>query len=130
MKKKLLITGGVLLVLLAAMFFGMTNGLAEGARVPINGIDLSDLPDGSYTGVYEFKRWSNTLVVTVEGHKITAIAIEKDMPGAQVTDCAGELFRRVIAQQDTKIDAVASATVSSKAYLRAIENALEQEISP
>jgi len=129
MKKKLLIAGGILLALLAAAIVGITNGLAEGARIPIGGIDLSDIPDGSYTGVYEFKRWSNTLVVTVEGHRIAAITGEKDMSFAQ-EDWFDEIVRRVIAKQDTKVDAVAGATVSSKAYLKAIENALEQEVSP
>lgn len=123
--KILLMIAGAMLVLLAGMFFAVTNGLAEGARVPINGIDLSNTPDGSYTGVYEFKRWSNTVVVHVKDHRITAIDIEKDMGGAEITDCDGEIIRRVIEKQNTDVDAVAGATVSSKAYLKAIEDALE-----
>ena len=129
MKKKLLIAGGIIIVILAAMVIGITNGLAEGARVPINGIDLSNIPDGSYAGVYAFKRWSNMLTVTVEGNRITAVVIEDDMSFAQA-DWFDEIVSRVIAKQDTKIDAVAGATVSSKAYLKAIEDALEQEVSP
>ena len=124
MKKILLIVAGILIVILAGMFIAITDGLSEGAKVTINGIDLSDIPDGSYTGAYEFKRWSNTVVVHVKDHKITAIEIENDVAGAGVTDCAGEMFRRVIAAQDTKVDAVSGATVTSKAYLKAIEDAL------
>jgi len=123
MKKKLLIIGGVIVALIAGAALFLTNGLSEMARLPIEGIDLSHTADGSYTGVYEFKRWSNTLVVQVEGHQITGISIEKDFlvqPG--VSD---DIFRRVIERQDTKVDAVAGATVSSKAYLKAIENALD-----
>jgi uncharacterized protein with FMN-binding domain len=35
-----------------------------------------------------------------------------------------ELFQRVIAQQTTQVDAVSGSTVTSRAYLKAIENAL------
>ncbi|MBV1758052.1 MAG: FMN-binding protein [Dethiosulfatibacter sp.] len=36
------------------------------------------------------------------------------------------LFEKVISTQDTKVDTVSGATVTSKAYLKAIENALVQ----
>jgi uncharacterized protein with FMN-binding domain len=124
MKKKLLIACGILLVILIGLFLGITNGLSAGAKVPIGGVDLSEFPDGSYTGVYEFKRWSNSVVVHVKDHQITAIEIEKNVPGADITNYADEMFRRVIAAQDTKVDAVSGATVTSKAYLKAIEDAL------
>ena len=80
---------------------------------------------GSYTGVYGFKRWANAVVVHVKDHAITEIDIQKDMAGAGITNAAGDIIRRVIEAQDTKIDTVSGATVTSKAYLKAIENALE-----
>ena len=123
MKKKLLIAGGILLALFAILVIAITNGLSASMAVAIDGVDLSGVPDGSYTGVYEFKRWSNTLTVHVEGNAITAIDIEDDMFAAR-EEWSDELFRRVIAGQDTKVDAIAGATVSSKAYLKAIEDAL------
>ncbi|MCL1819764.1 MAG: FMN-binding protein [Oscillospiraceae bacterium] len=124
MKKKLLIAGGIVLVILIGMFLTVTNGLSEGAKVTLNGIDLTTVPDGSYTGTYDFKRWSNKVVVHVKDNQITAIDIVDDIPGATVTDCSGEMFRRVIAAQDTRVDAVSGATVTSKAYLKAIEDAV------
>ncbi len=48
----------------------------------------------------------------------------KDVVAAGITDCSGEVFRRVLESQDTQIDAVTGATVTSKAYLKAIEAAL------
>ena len=126
MKKKLLIAGGILLALLAGFALFITNGLSAGMKVQIDGIDLSGIPDGSYSGTYEFKRWSNTLTVRVKNQQIIAIDIVEDMPAAQA-EWSGETFRRVIDKQDTKVDAIAGATVSSKAYLKAIENALSQE---
>lgn len=125
MKKKLLITFGIVVVILAAGFLFITDGLSEGAKVSLNGIDLSDKSDGSYTGTYEFKRWTNTLVVQVKDHKITHIEFDKDVAAAGMADCSNEMFRRVIEAQDTNVDAVSGATVTSKAYLKAIEDALK-----
>jgi uncharacterized protein with FMN-binding domain len=115
MKKKLLIALGIVAVVLVAGFLFITDGLSEGAEVTLNGINLSDNPDGSYTGTYDFKRWTNTVVVQVKGHKITAIDFESDVAAAGITGCADEMFRRVIEAQDTKVDAVSGATVTSKA---------------
>jgi uncharacterized protein with FMN-binding domain len=126
MKKKLLIVGGVVFAVLLVMFFRVTDGLSDGAGLALHGIDLSNVPDGSYTGAYEFKRWSNTLVVHVRGHRITGIDVSQDVLGASITNCADETFSRVIDAQDTKVDAVTGATVTSKAYLKAIENAFRQ----
>ena len=125
MKKKLLIVFGIVGIILLGGFLAVTNGLSEGARVTLDGIDLSNKPDGSYTGTYEFKRWTNTVVVRVKGHSIVAIDFENNVTAAGITNCADEIFRRVMEAQDTKVDAVSGATVTSKAYLKAIENALK-----
>ena len=124
MKKKLLIAGVIVVVILIAAFLKITDGLSEGAKLTLNGVNLTNIADGSYTGAYKFKRWSNSVVVQVKGNRIVSIGIEKDIPGAEVTNCADEIFRRVVEAQDTKVDAVSGATVTSKAYLKAIENAL------
>jgi uncharacterized protein with FMN-binding domain len=125
MKKKLFIIGGSVLAVLIVMVFIVTNGLYEGAKVALNGINLTNVADGSYTGIYEFKRWSNTVSVEVKDGKITAINIVKDVFAAGITNCSDETFRRVIESQDTQVDAVSGATVTSKAYLKAIEDALK-----
>jgi len=114
-------------IILVVMFVGITDGLNEGKEVALDGIDLATVPDGSYTGTYDFKRWSNTLTVHVEDHKIAAIEVNEDVSAAAMTDCADEVIMRVIKAQSTDIDAVSGATVTSKAYLKAIENALGDE---
>jgi len=127
MKKKLLIIIGAVIIVLAGLFIAVTNGLSEGKKVSINGVDLSKIPDGSYTGTYDFKRWSNTVVVHIKNNRITAIDTEKDVAGSEITNASGEVFRRVIEAQNTTVDAVSGATVTSKAYLKAIEDALHIE---
>lgn len=126
MKRKILIVLGAAVIILAAGFISITNGLTEGAAVALYGIDLSSVSDGDYVGTYNFKRWTNTLSVHVKDHKITSIEIKKDVAASGITDCADETFRRVIEAQDTQVDAVSGATVTSKAYLKAIENALNE----
>jgi len=130
MKKSKRLFLGILafvVIILVVMFVGITDGLNEGKEVALDGIDLATVPDGSYTGTYDFKRWSNTLTVHVEDHKIAAIEVNEDVSAAAMTDCADEVIMRVIKAQSTDIDAVSGATVTSKAYLKAIENALGDE---
>ena len=124
MKKVFLIIGGVVFVILLVLFLFVTNGLSEGKNIVLNGINLTNTPDGMYVGTYDFKRWTNTVHVHVKDNEIISIVIIDDVPGAEITDCSGEILRRVLDVQNTQVDAVAGATVTSKAYLKAIEDAL------
>jgi len=125
MKKKLLIAGGIFFAIILVMFILVTNGLSEGANVQIHGIDLTNIADGDYTGEYNFKRWSETVIVSVRNGEIVKIqADEKNMPDILSDyNIYEEIIGRVIAAQNTTVDAVSGATVSSKALIKAIENA-------
>lgn len=116
---------GVLIVFGIGMFLVVTDGLSEAVAVSIDGIDLSDVEDGKYEGKYDFKRWSTSADVYVKDNKIVSIDIAEDVKMAGVTDCATEIINRVIENQNTKVDAVSGATATSKAYLKAIENAFK-----
>ena len=120
MKKKLLIAGGIFLVLVVGMFIFLTNGLSEGVNEQIHGIDLTNVADGDYVGEHKFKRWSETVTVSVRHGEITEIRAKKN----RILDVSEEIINRVIAHQNTTVDTVSGATVSSKAFLKAIENAL------
>lgn len=127
MKKALKILGAMMLVLIlmaGGMFIYLTRGLSEGASLPLEGIDLSETADGTYGGQYEGGRWSNQVEVTVENHRIIRLEVVEDVRFVQ-NDLSQDLFNAVIAAQDTRIDTVSGATVSTRAYLKAIENALK-----
>ena len=126
MKKKILVVLGVFVLLIIAAFIAITNGLSEGQNVALSGIDLSSISDGDYTGTYEHGRWTNTIMVHVRNRVITSIDIVRDVAAAGITNCSDEVFRRVMANQDTRIDVVSGATVTTKAYLKAIEDALRK----
>lgn len=126
MKKLLKIVGFVFLALFAVMaiaVYAIAQGTVEGTKVVVGDIDLTEVTDGTYTGEYAFKRWTNTLNVTVSDHKITKIEIEKNVQFYN-QELSDQVFADVIANQSLDIDIQSGATVTSKAYLKAIEDAV------
>jgi uncharacterized protein with FMN-binding domain len=103
----------------------MTKELKVGSEVQLFGINPADVPDGRYEGQYDYSRWSNTVAAVVQEGKIVSIDIINDVVAPEITNCSAEIIHRVIEAQDTNVDAVSGATVTSKAYLKAIEDALK-----
>jgi uncharacterized protein with FMN-binding domain len=124
--KVLIVTGCVLLVLIlvgAGGFIWITSGLSRYKKMPIGKVELSKVKDGSYTGSFNGGRWSNTVQVTVKDHKITSVKIVKDVQFADDAKTR-QLFDRVVEAQTPQVDAISGSTVTSKAFLKSIENAL------
>jgi uncharacterized protein with FMN-binding domain len=99
----------------------------EAKNIPITAIDFSKLNDGTYIGEYEggMYKWRATKVnVRIDSGTVKNIKlIGSSDPGAKNTD-QWLLFDRVIKAQSLQVDAVSGATLTSKAYLKAVENAL------
>jgi uncharacterized protein with FMN-binding domain len=112
--------------------FGWSNLLKEhreAANLPLNRVDFNKLNDGTYHGAYAggmYKWRANECDVTVSSGKVIDIqlASSKD-PGAENTQYK-VLYDRVVEAQSLQVDTISSATLTSKAYLQAIENALVQ----
>ncbi|MFW6034836.1 MAG: FMN-binding protein [Halothermotrichaceae bacterium] len=92
----------------------------------IKNIDLSTIEDGSYVGVYEAGRFSNELKIKVKDHRIIEITVAKDILISQ-PEVTEKLFDRVLKNQKVNVDVISEATVTSKAYLKSIENALSDK---
>lgn len=127
MKKIYKIVLGVVLVfflIAGGGIFYLSRGLEDGKSIKVNAVEPSALKDGVYTGEYKDGRWSNSLKVTVKSGKITAIDILKDVtfPKPEWTKA---LFEKVIEKQNIDVDVISGATVTSKAYLKSIEDALD-----
>jgi len=122
--KILIIVTAVVLVIFAGMMVYLTNGLDEVKKMAIDDVDVSRIADGTYEGSFSAYRWSNTVQVTVKSGKITAIETVGD-PSFRDTATADELIARVKGRQTPQVDTVSGATVSSKAFLKAVENALK-----
>ena len=101
----------------------------EAAGLPLNAVDFGKLQDGTYRGAYAggMYRWrANECAVAVSSGKVTDIQLvnSKD-PGAENTQYR-VLYERVIQAQSLQVDTISGATLTSKAYLQAVENALLQ----
>ena len=116
---------GVLIVVGAGGVFYITNGLEAGENLAINPVDLTAIEDGTYAGVYQAGRWSNEVAVSVADHQIANIAVVKTVT-IDDPELTSTIINNVIKNQITTVDTVSGATVTSKAYLKSIENALTQ----
>lgn len=127
MKKALRIIGVIVVLLIftgiimSAIFM---TGLDKGQKAVVGSINLSAINDGTYEGNYALNRWTNTVKVTVKEHKITEIVVVKDVVFKLDAVTKG-VFTEVIKKQSLDIDIQSGATVTTKAYLKAIEDALK-----
>jgi len=126
----------VLMIILAVLAAGGGIGWSllskehrEAASLPLNAVDFDMLNDGIYHGVYEggmYKWRRNECDVTVTDGKVTGIQLVSTIdPAAENTDHE-MLYERVIKAQSLQVDTISGATLTSKAYLQCIENALVQ----
>lgn len=116
---------GVIVLTIGGCVLYMTNGLETGKNLVINSVNLAQVNDGVYTGTYNGGRWTNEVAVTVSNKKISQIDVVKTV-SFETPDVTHTVINNVIEKQDTKVDTVSGATITSKAYLKSIENALSQ----
>ncbi|MDZ7542453.1 hypothetical protein GNF83_14805 [Clostridium perfringens] len=64
-----------LLIFVGGIFY-LSRGLNEVMSISLNGIDISKLDDGKYTGEYDHGRWTNKLDITVKNKILTEILIK------------------------------------------------------
>ena len=111
-------------------------GRQELATLEIGTIDFSNLKDGTYTGSYTGTKSSMrdaTVEVTILQGELASMrimngAIDEDGKAVILSDgkTVDDLFQRVVEDQSLQVDAISGATLTSKAHLKALENALRQ----
>lgn len=111
-------------VVVGGGIFFMSWGLEMGSQQVINSVNPATLADGDYSGNYDLGRWINEITVTVKNKKITKIDVVKDVTFSN-PEWREQIFNRVIEKQNVNVDVISGATVTSKAYLKSIENALK-----
>jgi len=102
-------------------------GKKEVLSLEIGNVDLTSISDGTYVGVYENYRFSNTVELTVINHKITNINSLKIQDGRQ--NLVDTLTQTILKEQRSDIDAISGATASSNGFIKAIEEALKNGVS-
>ncbi|WMJ90300.1 FMN-binding protein [Anaerocolumna sp. MB42-C2] len=119
----------VVIIITAGAGILFTSGeRKEGLNLKISSTDFKNLKDGTYIGEYaggKYKWRANKVQVTVSSGKVTDInlLLNKENRPAEFTD---KLFGRVIESQSLQVDAISGATITSKAYLKSVEDALDK----
>jgi uncharacterized protein with FMN-binding domain len=126
MKRKILIfliAVGVLLILGIGGFIMVDRATKSTVKdIAVYTQDARETPDGTYEGSYEIPPVKVIVRVGVEGGNITDIAILEHRNG--LGGKAERIVDEVLERQSLDVDAVSGATASSKAILKAIENAI------
>lgn len=106
--------------------FYLTRNMEAAKDIVLRGVKPESMQDGVYMGNCQLGRFSNKLDVILEGNKIVKINIIKDVTFSK-PEVSKQIFIKVIAAQNTTVDTVSGATLTSNAYLSAVENALNQK---
>lgn len=127
---------GVIAVLVWGGILFSAPGRREVQRLTINVIDFDKLRDGIYVGEYigtkdhsrDTKVQASISMGSISGIKILKGAIDKNGKPLKLKGgiSIGDLFRHVIESQSLQVDVISGATLTSKAHLKALENALVQ----
>ena len=115
----------VLFIIALTSVFFISRGLKSGMNLEINDVNLTSLNDGIYNGKYNAGRWSNEMNITIKDHKIIKIEVVKDV-SFSLPEVTQAIVSKVLEKQNTNVDIISGSTVTSKAYLKAIENALNK----
>jgi uncharacterized protein with FMN-binding domain len=103
-------------------FIGDTLDRRSIQKASIKSIDFSRLPNGVYDGGYKRGRFSSKVRVTVASGRVTTIDVVQDMQyQSEVTQKA---VGAVLEAQSLQVDTVSGATITTRAFLKAVENAL------
>lgn len=95
-------------------------------NTPIADIDVQEIADGEYEGESTFGSYTYHVRVTVAGNKIIKIEDLAPRESIYVTYASG-VFNKIIDQQTPDVDAITGATTTSKAFMKAVEDALDGE---
>jgi uncharacterized protein with FMN-binding domain len=127
-----IIIGVILIALVIGLYFAgnyiyqLQEYKKRIADISITNVDLSKIPDGSYTGSYDAIMVAAKVKVDISNHTITDINIlyHKTERGKQ----AEVIVNEVKSSQSLKVDTITGATNSSRVILKSVQNALESGI--
>jgi len=129
-RKTLIIVAAVIAVLAIAFIVAkgqLEGGLKKLSGIEIQAVDLGRIPDGTYSGSCAVFPISVKLNVTIKDHSITGFDLLKHRNGQGKP--AEVLLAEAVVKQKIDLDVIAGATYSSKAIMKAMENALATAVS-
>lgn len=127
MKKTIIISVCVgIAALLAILLFVVilpNSNYEEVRTMEINNVDLVRLEDGIYHGDYAYSQTNYQVDVEIRDHKIADVQIISGGTSDFAKSAQG-VIDSMIEEQRIDVDVVSGATTSSKAIMKAVENAL------
>lgn len=122
---------GITAIIVITGFIGwsyLSKEHEEAKNLSIANIYFDKLQNGTYIGEYEggMYQWRrNKVQVTISEGMVNDIQLIEDKADPKSkTEYANKLYERIIDAQTLQVDAICGATLTSKAYLKAVENAL------
>jgi uncharacterized protein with FMN-binding domain len=122
--KKLLIVLAVIIVSGGVITIAGTIGMDEVNRFRIPAVDISSIDNGIYTGECDISRWALKVNVAIENHKIKNITIKDKKMSNISNDIKEQYDKKIIGTEKPVFDSVSSASVTGKAYMIAVTDAL------
>jgi uncharacterized protein with FMN-binding domain len=120
------------MILISLFFYGLLHFSGCASRemmrvraMPIHNVDLSRIPNGIFNGGFTYADFTYEVAVYISNHRITDVKILSNRDTKYAKKAEG-VIERVLQAQSPKVDAISGATTTSKAILKAIENALTE----
>lgn len=126
MMKTVLIVIGVIFIIGAIGAIVVTLMDREVRDTVISEVDLAKVPDGVYAGSFQSGRWNNVVEVTVQDHKIVSIKNVNKLPDNRSAGIVDEAIAAMLAKQSVKIDVISGASLNTRSFQKAVENALKK----
>ena len=111
------------LIILLVIWGCASQELIRVHQMDIQDVDLRSVEDGKYIGTFSYGQFEYKVRTTVRSHIITTIDILQNRDTAYAQRAEG-VIAQIIADQTPNVDAVSGATTTSKALMKAVENAL------
>lgn len=129
-RKKIIAAAAILIAAGGLIFLGIyLKSVADYKKAvkltSFNEINISDIPNGIYTGEYDVDFIYVKTAVTVKNGRITDIDILEHKNGRGKS--AEAVIYKIIEEQKIDVDAVSGATNSSTVIKKAVENALAEQ---
>ncbi|MFC1559936.1 FMN-binding protein [Candidatus Margulisiibacteriota bacterium] len=121
--KVLIATIMITIVILISIFISTSRELKKVRTMSINNVNLYNIDSGTYPGSFNYGGFTYKVKVTVWDQKITKVEIVNNRDSEYAKKAEG-VVRNVIKAQALNVDTISGATTTSKALLKAIENAL------
>lgn len=122
MRKGIKIILLVVAVVGVAFFLRFAKYQYDIQHIEVEPVAFSELEDGTYHGKFDLFLVKTEITAEVEDGKLIEFVLDKHVNGHG--EPAEPIIERVLEKQSMEVDMVSGATASSKAILKALEDAL------